>query len=322
MALVIALPALLLVSCRVRRTPLVAAAVEERRTVRGQRSRSTWRRASRCSAGCAPLVRNHMHVRYIVNPIAGFTSAAAVDAGAALSKEQGARADHRRRRARAELRERAEAAAPRPRARRDGAHRPLLAQRLRATTNPELASARRAELSPTSRSCGTATRGVAAVHVLAARQGGVREARSAERENLLDVLQARGPGGPLARQQVRLQGRLRRVPSASDRADLAGATAAAAAVQRRRVPRRGAARRPRRSASPRLPEERRRTRRVRRAAPDGQPRPGLLQALTAGLEALPARVHEHDAAASATRERAGQRLRQHDRRDRPRPRAR
>ena len=77
MALVIALPALLVVLVPVRRTPwwpqlwknavLFAGAI------------AVTLAASFAMFGrLAPLVRNHMHLRYIVNPIAGFTSAATV----------------------------------------------------------------------------------------------------------------------------------------------------------------------------------------------------------------------------------------------------
>jgi lipid A ethanolaminephosphotransferase len=77
MAVVIAVPAILIVLVPVRRTPwwpqlwrnavLFAAAI----AVMLAASFAMYSRL-------APLVRNHMHLRYIVNPIAGFTSAATV----------------------------------------------------------------------------------------------------------------------------------------------------------------------------------------------------------------------------------------------------
>ena len=85
MALVIALPALLIGVVPVRRTPwwpqlwknvvLFAAAI----AVALAASFAMFSRL-------APLVRNHMHLRYIVNPIAGFTSAATVTLGPLLRK--------------------------------------------------------------------------------------------------------------------------------------------------------------------------------------------------------------------------------------------
>jgi lipid A ethanolaminephosphotransferase len=87
MALVIALPTLLILIVPVRRTPwwpqlwknvvLFAAAI----AVALATSFAMFSRL-------APLVRNNMHLRYIVNPIAGFTSAATVTLGPLLRRSK------------------------------------------------------------------------------------------------------------------------------------------------------------------------------------------------------------------------------------------
>ncbi|HEV7575863.1 MAG TPA: phosphoethanolamine--lipid A transferase [Caldimonas sp.] len=87
MALVIAVPAALILIVPVRRTPwwpqlwrnavlfLAAVAV-------------TLAASFAMFSRLAPLVRNHMHLRYIVNPIAGFTSAATVTLAPLLQKSK------------------------------------------------------------------------------------------------------------------------------------------------------------------------------------------------------------------------------------------
>ena len=246
----------------------------------------------------APLVRNHMHLRYIVNPIAGFTSAATVDARAALQ----ARA---RRWCRSPPAPRSGRATRRRRSRRSlvlvvgetarADHFSL--NGYRARHQPRARQGRRAELSQRPLVRHRHAR-LGAVHVLAARQGGVREAQGRAREPARRAA-GRRPGRALARQPGRLQGRLR------PRADA------------RRPPTCRPTSRPRlcsdgecldeallvgldeRIAA--LPEERRKQRHRPRHAPDGQPRAGVLQALAAGAEALPARVHERRRSASAIR---------------------
>ena len=138
----------------------------------------------------APMVRNHMHLRYIVNPIAGFTSAATVtlgplfrksrqlvpiSAGVALGASHAAGA---------------RAAIPGRRRRRDGARRSLLAQRLSAPDQPRARNAGVLSFRDV-RSCGTDTRDSLPC-MLSPLGKGAFEKRSAEHENLLDLLQAAG----------------------------------------------------------------------------------------------------------------------------------
>ena len=126
--------------------------------VRSPRSPSRWPARFAMFSRLAPLVRNHMNLRYIVNPIAGFTLGRAavmlaplfqkstklvsITAGAALGPSYARRS---------------QAAAARHRRRRDGACRSLLAERLPARHQPR---ARRAGVFSFHdvRSCGTDTR--------------------------------------------------------------------------------------------------------------------------------------------------------------------
>ncbi len=189
MAVVIALPALLVVLVPVRRTPwwpqlwrnavLFAAAIAV-----------TLAASFAMFSRLAPLVRNNMHLRYIVNPIAGFTSAATVTlrplfrkkkelvpvtAGVALGPSyasqqkpplfvlvvgETARADH------------------------------FSLNGYARETNPELAKARVLSFRDV-RSCGTDTRDSLPC-MLSPLGKAAFEKRSAEHENLLDLLQAAG----------------------------------------------------------------------------------------------------------------------------------
>ncbi|HSC65690.1 MAG TPA: phosphoethanolamine--lipid A transferase [Caldimonas sp.] len=189
MALVIAVPALLIVLVPVRRTPWWP---------------QLWRNAAMFALALAvalaasfamysrlaPLVRNNMHLRYIVNPIAGFTSAATVtfgshfrrsgalvpiSAGVALGPSyasaaqpplfvlvigETARADH------------------------------LSLNGYARETNPELARAGVLSFRDV-RSCGTDTRD--SLPCMLSPLGRIAfEKRKAEHENLLDLLQAAG----------------------------------------------------------------------------------------------------------------------------------
>jgi lipid A ethanolaminephosphotransferase len=253
MVVVVAVPALALLVVPVRRTPWWP---------------QLWRNAALFAGALAlllvasfamysrlaPMVRNHMHLRYIVNPIAGFTSAATVTLGPLSSQEQAARSDQRRRRARREPCGRRQAAVSRRRRRRDRPGGPLLAQRLPAPDEPRTRDRRRAEL-PRRALVRHRHPRFAAVHALAARQERVREAQRRARE---PARPAAGGGArrALARQPVGLQGRLQSRadgvdvgPSGRRRGARCAATASASTM-----PLSSAST----SGSPACPEERRR----------------------------------------------------------------
>ena len=284
-----------------------------------RRWRWWWRACWSSSRELAPLMRNHVHAALHDQPArepstrpAGWCSSRCsrtsrkllpTSAGAALGASYAAAG---------------EAAAVRGGGGRDGARRPLRAQRLwRATPRPS--SPRAACVSWRNvHSCGTNT--LASVPCMFSPLGkDGYESRKDDHENLLDVAQAAGlavlwidnqPGG--------CKGVCDRVPNAD---------------ARRRPGRRRA--RPRCAATTSawttpcswastrrieaLPAERRAPRRAAGDAPDGQPRPGLLQALVGRHEALHARVHDQRAGRLQPR-RADQRLRQLDRLHRPLPR--
>ena len=289
MALVIALPALLVILVPVRRTPwwpqlwknaaLFAAALAV-----------TLVASFAMFSRLAPLVRNNMHLRYIVNPIAGFTSAATVTLGPLFRKSkqlvpitagvalgpsyasqqkppllvlvvgETARADH------------------------------FSLNGYPRETNPELAKAGVFSFRDV-RSCGTDTRDSVPC-MLSPLGKAAFEKRGAEHENLLDLLQAAGLAVLWLDNQSGCKDVCSRVPTADDRRP--ARRRRGPPVQCRRVPRRGSSRRPRRAHRPPARGAAQEGHGPR-PAPDGQPRPGLLQALAAGSEALPARVHEHDA---------------------------
>ena len=171
----------------------------------------------------APLVRNNMHLRYIVNPIAGITSAAAValkplfrrntalvpiTAGAALGPSHAA-----------------------------GGKPPLVVVVVGETaradhfslngyareTNPELARARVLSFRDV-RSCGTDTRDSVPC-MLSALDKGAFEKRRGEQENLLDLLQAAGLAVLWLDNQSGCKDVCNRVPTAST-SDLPAAVAA------------------------------------------------------------------------------------------------
>jgi lipid A ethanolaminephosphotransferase len=212
MLLVVALPALAIALVPVRRTPswpqlwrnavLFATALAV-----------TLAAAFAMFGRLAPLVRNHMHLRYIVNPIAGFTSAAAValaplfqksaalvpiSAGAALGPSYA------------------------------GAHKPpllvvIVGETARGDhfslngyprdTNPELAATGVYSFHDV-RSCGTDTRD--SVPCMFSPLGKAAfEKRSAEHENLLDLLQAVGLAVLWLDNQSGCKGVCDRVPTAS-----------------------------------------------------------------------------------------------------------
>ena len=171
----------------------------------------------------APMVRNHMHLRYIVNPIAGFTSAATVTLGPLFRKSRqlvpisagvALGASH--------------AAGARPpfivvvigeTARADhfslnGYPRP---------TNPELAGAGVLSFRDV-RSCGTDTRDSVPC-MLSPLDKSAFEKRSAEHENLLDLLQAAGLAVLWLDNQSGCKDVCNRVPTAST-SDLPAAVAA------------------------------------------------------------------------------------------------
>ena len=212
------------------------------------RSPSRWRRALRCSAGsrrwCATTCT--CATSSIRSPAS--RSAAVGRPCAALSQEQGAGADHRRRGARA----RATRPAAKPplvvaRRRRDGARRPLLAQRLCARHQSRAGEGRRAEL-PRASARAAPTR---ATRCRACSRRSTRpafEKRSGERENLLDLLQAAGLAVLWLDNQSGCKDVCARVPSATT-TDLPPADRRAA-LQRRRMPRRRAPRSASTSGSP------------------------------------------------------------------------
>ena len=265
-------------------------------------------------ADLSSTMRNHRSVRYLVNPINSFWALGVIakkstarPAGPLLPIGLDARPAGAGR---------VRTAAPAgPRRRRDGARRPLRAERLCAADQSGAVPRRRRQL----HRCHIVRdqhRGVAALHVLGARSHRLQRPRSRPREPARPG-SARRPGRAVDRQPVRLQGTLR--PRAErDGQPGTGRSGATRprALRRRRVPRRGSAHRPR----PAVGRAAGRTACARdacRAAPDGQPRPGLLQALAGCAQALHARMRERGAA-RVRAERADQRLRQLDRLHRPR----
>jgi lipid A ethanolaminephosphotransferase len=221
MALVVALPALVVLVVPVRRTPwwpqlwknaaLFAAAL-------ALLSVASFAMYSRL----APMVRNHMHLRYIVNPIAGFTSAATVTLGPIFRKSRqlvpisagvGLGASHAA-----------------------GAKPPFLVLVIGETaradhfslngyprpTNPELAKAGVLSFRDV-RSCGTDTRDSLPC-MLSPLGKSDFEKRTAEHENLLDLLQAAGLAVLWLDNQSGCKDVCNRVPTAST-SDLSAAVA-------------------------------------------------------------------------------------------------
>ena len=265
----------------------------------------------------APLVRNNMHLRYIVNPIAGFTSAVdghpssrcfrkskalvPITAGAALGASYAGLA---------------EAAAPRPRRRRDGARRSLLAQRLCARHQSRARQGRAAQL-PRRPLVRHRHPRFGAVHALAARQGA--RSRSARPSTRTCSTCCRPPASAVLwlDNQSGCKDVCDRVPTQST-ADLARPTsrprcAAAASASTTRSSSAST------SASRRLPEERRKKGVVLVMHQMGSHGPAYYKRSAPALkrflpECTNTTLGQCDHAA------AHQRVRQHDRRDRSLPR--
>jgi len=222
MLLVVAVPAFLIVRVPVQRTPwwpqiwrnavLLACALAL--TAAG---------AFAMFSTLAPLVRNHMHLRYIVNPIAGFTSAVLVGLRPLLRKKK-------------ELVPITAGTALGPSY--AGAHKPpllviVVGETARADhfslngyprdTNPELAGAGVLSFHDV-RSCGTDTRDSVPC-MFSPLAKAEFEKRNAEHENLLDVLQAAGLAVLWIDNQAGCKEVCARVPSAST-SDLPAAVAA------------------------------------------------------------------------------------------------
>ena len=222
MAVVIALPAAFILVVPVRRTPwwpqlwknaaLFAAAIAV-----------TLAASFAMFSRLAPLVRNHMHLRYIVNPIAGFTSAATVTLAPLLQRSK-------------QLVPIAAGVALGPsyaRAQKPPLLVVVVGETARADhfslngyprdTNPELAKAGVFSFHDV-RSCGTDTRD--SVPCMFSPLGKAAfEKRNAEHENLLDLLQAAGLGVLWLENQSGCKEVCSRVPTEST-ADLPAETAA------------------------------------------------------------------------------------------------
>ena len=222
MLLVVAVPAFLILRVPVRRTPwwpqlwrnAVLFACALALTAAG---------AFAMFSRLAPLVRNHMHLRYIVNPIAGFTSAVTVTLAPLFQKSK-------------ELVPITAGAALGPSY--AGAQKPplvvlVVGETARADhfslngyprdTNPELAKAGVFSFHDV-RSCGTDTRD--SVPCMFSPLGKAAfEKRNAEHENLLDLLQAAGLAVLWIDNQAGCKEVCARVPSAST-ADLPAEVAA------------------------------------------------------------------------------------------------